>query len=319
MRARHVVDVVQAGTVGRAQLAREVQAQAGALAVGGEEGLEQLALARPPARPGRCRSRSVRRGRAIAAQHDADRAVARRSHSARRCAAGSTSPGAGARGRTRSTASRAVLEHEALARHAPRWRRTRQEVAQPRRCSATARRLTRSRRLSCSTSATRRSRRWVLSWMMRVSRSRSVAALLLAQQLGGVADRRERVADLVRDVGGQAAERGELELLRLLARARRVLDEQHRELLLGARVEQAQAKVAPAQLEVGALRRPPPRAPARASDAAEARRAGRRASTRAEQPLGAEQALRLRVVLHHAALAVEHQPRRRACPRSPAG
>jgi hypothetical protein len=32
-----------------------------------------------------------------------------------------------------------------------------------------------------------------------------LAALLLAQQLGGVADRGQRVADLVRDVGGEAA------------------------------------------------------------------------------------------------------------------
>src|SRR5687767_2598416 len=61
-----------------------------------------------------------------------------------------------------------------------------------------------------------------------------LAALLLAQELGGVADGGERVADLVRDARGEPAERGELELLRLLARARRVLDEQHRELLRAA-------------------------------------------------------------------------------------
>ena len=40
--------------------------------------------------------------------------------------------------------------------------------------------------------------------------------LRLLQQLGGVADRAERVADLVGDAGGQATQGGQLELLGLL-------------------------------------------------------------------------------------------------------
>src|SRR6185503_20800456 len=78
-----------------------------------------------------------------------------------------------------------------------------------------------------------------------------LGVLALLQQLRGVADGGERIADLVRDVGGQAAERGELELLRLVARARRVLDEQQAEALLRAGVEQAQADVATGERELG--------------------------------------------------------------------
>src|SRR2546425_8190004 len=55
----------------------------------------------------------------------------------------------------------------------------------------------------------------------------------------------------------QPAERGELDLLRLLARARHVLDEHYAELLVGARVEQPQADVAPEQGEVGGPARRP--------------------------------------------------------------
>src|SRR5882724_12298249 len=56
---------------------------------------------------------------------------------------------------------------------------------------------------------------------------RVVIRLLLGEELGSVADGGEWIADLVRDVGGQAAERSQLELLGLLARARRVFHEEH--------------------------------------------------------------------------------------------
>ena len=65
-----------------------------------------------------------------------------------------------------------------------------------------------------------------------------LAALLLAQELGCVADGGQRIADLVRDAGRQPAERRELELLRLLAGARGVLHQEDRE-LLGAALERA--------------------------------------------------------------------------------
>src|SRR6267143_3165513 len=120
-----------------------------------------------------------------------------------------------------------------------------------------------------------------------------------------MADRRERITDFVRDVGGQPAERGELELLRLLARARHVLDEHYAELLIGARVEQPYPDVAPEEGEVGGpARRGVARAPG-APAPGEARH--QRGDPRAERPLGREQALRLRVVLQDAAIAVEHQ------------
>src|ERR1044072_6712346 len=94
--------------------------------------------------------------------------------------------------------------------------------------------------------------------MMRVRRTRcasrrsplpSSAAWPVAARGGGGALARVAgggVAELVGDVGGEAAERGELELLRLLARARGVLEEQHPEHLLGAGVEQAHAQAAAA-------------------------------------------------------------------------
>jgi len=50
---------------------------------------------------------------------------------------------------------------------------------------------------------------------------------LLAQQLRGVADRPERVPDLVGDVGREPPQRGELQLARLRLNARLVLDEDH--------------------------------------------------------------------------------------------
>src|SRR2546422_75792 len=78
-----------------------------------------------------------------------------------------------------------------------------------------------------------------------------LAAALLAQELGRVADRGEGVPDLVRDVRRQPPQRGELELLRLLARARGVFQEEHAEHLLGAGVEHAHADVAAAHLEIG--------------------------------------------------------------------
>src|SRR6185503_15497280 len=125
------------------------------------------------------------------------------------------------------------------------------------------------------------------------------AALFLFQELGGMADRGQRIADLVRDVRGQPAERGELEALRLLLRARRVLDEQHGELLAG--LHEAQAQAAAAQVELDARRRAvagAPGAPAFAEPGQQAR------EFHPEQRPGAQQALRLRVVLGHPALAV---------------
>ena len=73
-----------------------------------------------------------------------------------------------------------------------------------------------------------RSSRWALSWMMRVEALAVRAARFSsAQQLGGVADRGKRIADLVRDVGGEPAERRELELLRLVLERDMVLEEDH--------------------------------------------------------------------------------------------
>ena len=170
---------------------------------------------------------------------------------------------------------------------------------------------TRSRRLSCSTSATRRSRRSVLSWMMRVRRPRSLVAPLLVEQLGGVADRRQRIADLVRDVGGQPAERGELELLRLLARARHVLDEHHREALLGAGIEQARAHLLAARLagRADAAGRPPAVAPG--APALRRSPAARRASA------SAAQRLRCRAGACACGLCSHHAARRRSSTSTP--
>ena len=109
----HVVDVLEDRAVGAAQLAREVQAEAGALAVGGEEGLEELPLVVRPARPARRRSRQFYAVGGAADGAGALRA-ARRARGAPRSAAGSTAPGAGARGRTRSTPRARRLEREAL-------------------------------------------------------------------------------------------------------------------------------------------------------------------------------------------------------------
>ena len=49
------------------------------------------------------------------------------------------------------------------------------------------------------------------------------------QQLSGVPDRRQRIADFVRDTGGQPAQRGQLELLRLFPHACGIVEQhQHR-------------------------------------------------------------------------------------------
>ena len=53
--------------------------------------------------------------------------------------------------------------------------------------------------------------------------------VLLAHQLGRVGDRRQRVADLVRDVGGEPAEGGEFQLARLVFQLGDVLEVDHRE------------------------------------------------------------------------------------------
>src|SRR5258708_9961895 len=53
VRAGAFVDVLQNGAVGGAELAREIQAQSRALAIGGEKRLEQLALAPRPHPRGR--------------------------------------------------------------------------------------------------------------------------------------------------------------------------------------------------------------------------------------------------------------------------
>src|SRR5690606_332527 len=54
------------------------------------------------------------------------------------------------------------------------------------------------------------------------------------QQLRGVADCTERVADLVGDTGGQAAERGQFQLLRLLGDLRNVVEKNQDVLLVTA-------------------------------------------------------------------------------------
>ena len=51
---------------------------------------------------------------------------------------------------------------------------------------------------------------------------------VLVEEIGRVPDRRERIADLVRDGGGEAPEGDQLHLLRLRAHAPDVLDEDHR-------------------------------------------------------------------------------------------
>ena len=115
----------------------------------------------------------------------------------------------------------------------------------------------------------------------------------------------ERVADFVRDVGGEPAERRQLELLRLLPGSRRVLDEQHARAIGGARVKEPQADVAAAHREI---RR---RARGHGTGAPAAPALGelgqQRLDVGADQRLGAQQELRLRVVLQHATGAVEHQ------------
>ena len=273
------------------------------LRLGGEERLEQLRL-RAAGTPGAVVDHrqldAIRRSRAARCAR-LPCSAPRVAHA--RCAAGSTSSGAGARGRTRSTASAPRLDDEALGAAPSRWRRTRRGTSCSQRLQADRLGATRSRRLSCSTSDTRRSRRCVLSWMMRVRRSRSSPRLLLVQQLRGVADGGERVADLVRDVGGEAAERGELELLRLLARARRVLDEQHAEALLACRLSSRRRRSRARQRWVGRARR---RA-AGASRASARRTRQQRSDVAPSSRSPREQALRLRVVLHHAAVAVDHQ------------
>ena len=175
-----------------AQLARDVEAEPGALAVGGEERLEHLACDR------------LRDARAVVDHVQFYLIGRRRSATMRtlpaRCAR--VAPGvaqqvpqhlvAGARGRTAPRARGAHLARRcASARHrlvgaelldeAPRSNAL--ERRSPRGCA-------RSRRLSCSTSCTMRSRRCVLSWMMRVqpragrrrarSSSSSSAAWLIA-------------------------------------------------------------------------------------------------------------------------------------------
>src|SRR5688572_12141054 len=57
---------------------------------------------------------------------------------------------------------------------------------------------------------------------------RVVEARLLLQQLGGMADGRERIADFVSDIGGQPSEGGQLHLTCLGLDAGQVLEEQHR-------------------------------------------------------------------------------------------
>src|SRR4051812_13126441 len=103
-----------------------------------------------------------------------------------------------------------------------------------------------------------------------------------------MADGGKRVADLMRDVCGQPPKRGELELLRLLPRARGVLDEKHPELLFGARVEEPKADVATADLEV---RRRAERALAPSPRLPSPCKAGEQLGhLRAEEPLHGEQA-----------------------------
>src|SRR5437764_9379726 len=76
VRPGRVVDVFERRPVGGAQLAREVQAEAGALGLGGEERLEQLSLARA-----RYARTVVDHGEldspAVSAQRHANRAVLR--------------------------------------------------------------------------------------------------------------------------------------------------------------------------------------------------------------------------------------------------
>ena len=57
---------------------------------------------------------------------------------------------------------------------------------------------------------------------------------LFLQQFGGVADRRQRVPDFVRHVGGEPAECRELHLARLLLHPRQVLEKNHRADVAGA-------------------------------------------------------------------------------------
>src|SRR3954469_1470081 len=132
-----------------------------------------------------------------------------------------------------------------------------------------------------------------------------LAALFLLQELGGMADGGERVADLVRDVGGEASERGELELLGLLARPARILDEDDGVALLGTGIEQAQADVASAHRQVGAgglL------AAARAPGAPASGKARQQLlDARAHQALAAQEHLSRRVVLHDEAVRISHQ------------
>src|SRR5438045_8072529 len=73
VRPGRVVDVFERRPVGGAQLAREVQAEAGALGLGGEEGLEQLALARAR-HAGTVVDHGELEAPAVAAQCDAHRA-----------------------------------------------------------------------------------------------------------------------------------------------------------------------------------------------------------------------------------------------------
>ncbi|HRE18000.1 MAG TPA: hypothetical protein PLW86_13195 [Rhodocyclaceae bacterium] len=53
-----------------------------------------------------------------------------------------------------------------------------------------------------------------------------LAAALLVQELRSMADRRQGIADLVRDAGGQAAQRSQLQMLRLFANAGDILEKE---------------------------------------------------------------------------------------------
>ena len=81
------------------------------------------------------------------------------------------------------------------------------------------------------TSSTMRFRRSTLSATMRVSCCCSAVDRVFRQQRVGLRDRRQRVADLVRDAGRHAAHRRQLLLPQARLHVAQVLEEQHAELL----------------------------------------------------------------------------------------
>ena len=123
---------------------------------------------------------------------------------------------------------------------------------------------TRSRRFSSSTSFTIRSSRPALSRMMRDQALARRLPVLLVHQLGRVGDRGERVADLVRDVGGEPAERGELQLARLVLELGDVLEVDHGKAVVSRRRRRRTARArgcrSPGSVSIG-VARPVPAAP----------------------------------------------------------